>query len=415
MEVCPQNVVAKSRPVWVELYGIPLRCWNGSFFLQMGKVLGVPLLIEEATLLKKRLDRGRILVLLPYEFDCQQKITAVEQSRSFVVQIIAEASTANYGWISRHLGLTSGDHKAYSESVHVPKKWGRWSEKFESQMPLLLAQKISDKRDGNPKNKSGFQEKKRHEVGRVSHNCRNVRSQELKRDDNPYLPQYEVPEVEESYTVKIVVEKGKEALKQRKFNTRLRASRVCNTTLNLEKTRVVSSEDKDSYASSDFTERMRWQPEDCSNRVHVQTEHGPPNLGYVVGPNSHHQQSYAELGDDGGPADGGFGPSHNVSRVAESELESSLNRPDNPTSLDQIMVAHEPLQHTTTKERTSQVLAKGIKERQCQVGSREEAIQLEIDLGLPTVRREEVSQNIKGKDSHVQDKMRGSRNGGVDY
>ena len=45
--------------------GVPLKFWNEAFFRKVGRQLGETVMVEEETLLKKRFDRGRILVLIP--------------------------------------------------------------------------------------------------------------------------------------------------------------------------------------------------------------------------------------------------------------------------------------------------------------------------------------------------------------
>ncbi|KAK1563880.1 hypothetical protein Q3G72_034533 [Acer saccharum] len=137
---------------------------------------------EEDTLKKRRLDRGKLLVLFPYESICHEKIKVVEPSRSFELTIVEEASTTDYGWVRRHLGLRSGDHQPVSNSFLASKNWGRWPEKFESQAPSLLAQKIFDNPVGSPRTRFVSRE----EEVNVFRKSRNVRAQEFKMDVNPY-------------------------------------------------------------------------------------------------------------------------------------------------------------------------------------------------------------------------------------
>ncbi|KAK1591134.1 hypothetical protein Q3G72_002789 [Acer saccharum] len=54
----------QARLVWIDCVGVPLRFWNEAFFHKVGRQLGEPVMVEEETLLKKRFDRGRILVLI---------------------------------------------------------------------------------------------------------------------------------------------------------------------------------------------------------------------------------------------------------------------------------------------------------------------------------------------------------------
>ncbi|KAK1572029.1 hypothetical protein Q3G72_026490 [Acer saccharum] len=59
------SVIPKSRLVWLNCVGIPLRCWLESFFRKIGRTLGEPLVVDNETVLRSRLDRGRLLALIP--------------------------------------------------------------------------------------------------------------------------------------------------------------------------------------------------------------------------------------------------------------------------------------------------------------------------------------------------------------
>ncbi|KAK3231055.1 hypothetical protein Dsin_002936 [Dipteronia sinensis] len=49
---------------WVNIKGVPLRHWCSSFFKKLAWMLGEPLLIDTETLTIRRLDRGRVLVVM---------------------------------------------------------------------------------------------------------------------------------------------------------------------------------------------------------------------------------------------------------------------------------------------------------------------------------------------------------------
>ncbi|KAK3175727.1 hypothetical protein Dsin_032614 [Dipteronia sinensis] len=56
-----------TRISWVEFRKVPLRCWMKSFFLKMGRVFGEALMVDEITIQKRILDKGRVLVCLPLD------------------------------------------------------------------------------------------------------------------------------------------------------------------------------------------------------------------------------------------------------------------------------------------------------------------------------------------------------------
>ncbi|KAK0580968.1 hypothetical protein LWI29_008247 [Acer saccharum] len=54
--------IPKSKLVWIECNEVPLFCWNSNFFLKLGGMIGEPLLVEEDTVMKRKLDKGRVMV-----------------------------------------------------------------------------------------------------------------------------------------------------------------------------------------------------------------------------------------------------------------------------------------------------------------------------------------------------------------
>ncbi|KAK4855564.1 hypothetical protein QYF36_008544 [Acer negundo] len=73
--------------MWVEFLGVPLGCWNASFFLKIGAVFGEALMVDDVTAKRKRLDKGRVLALIPYGLQCPEKVEVVEDRNAFVVLV----------------------------------------------------------------------------------------------------------------------------------------------------------------------------------------------------------------------------------------------------------------------------------------------------------------------------------------
>ncbi|KAI9181649.1 hypothetical protein LWI28_017154 [Acer negundo] len=114
--MCPLDAVAKSRLVWLDVYGVPLRCWHASFFLRVGRMMGVPMFIEKETMKKARLDRGRLLISIPFDSKCLENIKVKEHSRSFEMSIVEVATPVDQEWVRRFLGLWNGDLHSISNS-----------------------------------------------------------------------------------------------------------------------------------------------------------------------------------------------------------------------------------------------------------------------------------------------------------
>ncbi|KAK3223404.1 hypothetical protein Dsin_010429 [Dipteronia sinensis] len=117
-------VTPQSRMSWVEFRGIPLHCWCEDFFMRLGWALGEPLLVEEDTLKRRRLDRAMVLVLMPYSVRCPEKIKVVIGNRPFSVLSMEDQAPVNFTWLSRWLGLVKDDSAdflnvgAEKEKVH---------------------------------------------------------------------------------------------------------------------------------------------------------------------------------------------------------------------------------------------------------------------------------------------------------
>lgn len=61
------------RRVWIEVYGVPLHAWCPQFFTRIGNRLGKTVEVDELTMSKEDLRKGRILVSTP----CLQKICRI--------------------------------------------------------------------------------------------------------------------------------------------------------------------------------------------------------------------------------------------------------------------------------------------------------------------------------------------------
>ncbi|KAI9200256.1 hypothetical protein LWI28_004988 [Acer negundo] len=96
----------KSRFEWINCVGVPLRCWSESFFKKIGWSIGEPLVVEEDTLSRSKLDRGRLLVLIPFSVVAPKKNRVVEENQVFEVKIYEDNNPVYHLWLENHLGLT---------------------------------------------------------------------------------------------------------------------------------------------------------------------------------------------------------------------------------------------------------------------------------------------------------------------
>ncbi|KAK1554729.1 hypothetical protein Q3G72_016476 [Acer saccharum] len=135
MEKCPQDVVAKSRLAWIDVYGVPLNCWHDAFFMRVGRSMGIPLMLEEDTMKKSRLDRGRVLISIPLDGKCMEKIKVQFRSRLFELSIVEEKAQVDRGWIRNFLGLRYGDLDSNSNSSSESERNGNPSVKVGARVP----------------------------------------------------------------------------------------------------------------------------------------------------------------------------------------------------------------------------------------------------------------------------------------
>ena len=80
----------------------------------MGHLIGEPILVDEDTLLKRRFDKGRVLVLIPYNQSClsKMKVSTVNSKNkvlvdgeSFLVRLNEDSVMVDIQWMVNVLGL----------------------------------------------------------------------------------------------------------------------------------------------------------------------------------------------------------------------------------------------------------------------------------------------------------------------
>ncbi|KAK1565721.1 hypothetical protein Q3G72_033291 [Acer saccharum] len=92
-----------------------------------GWVIGEPLLVDEDTALRKRLDKGRILVLVSQEEIVSAKVRVEVGKGSFLVRVKEESVEVDGQWIEKYLGLKKDDLEALQKSSDV----NSWREEYD--------------------------------------------------------------------------------------------------------------------------------------------------------------------------------------------------------------------------------------------------------------------------------------------
>ncbi|KAI9180574.1 hypothetical protein LWI28_006179 [Acer negundo] len=95
----------QANPVWIYIPGIPLKHWNKRFLKKVGNRLGDFLFIEKDTILKRRMDRGKLLISLNDGRRCPNRLKVVDGKKSFVLTIEKDVTSMNFDWLGELLGL----------------------------------------------------------------------------------------------------------------------------------------------------------------------------------------------------------------------------------------------------------------------------------------------------------------------
>ncbi|KAK1583841.1 hypothetical protein Q3G72_027518 [Acer saccharum] len=121
MENGSSKAVATSRIAWINFMGVLLSHWNSEFFFEIGKQVE-PLLIDDNTLFKRRLFKGRLLILIRHGNSCPKYISINDGRDSFWLLVEEERTPVELRWIENFLDLV----------LRKPKRWNRGQGQVES-------------------------------------------------------------------------------------------------------------------------------------------------------------------------------------------------------------------------------------------------------------------------------------------
>ena len=74
--------------------------------MMLGRQIGDPLWIEKEITSRTRLDRGKILILIPHDWANLCKVYVSMEEKSFLVQLEVDPMPLSYSWLVQFLGLT---------------------------------------------------------------------------------------------------------------------------------------------------------------------------------------------------------------------------------------------------------------------------------------------------------------------
>jgi hypothetical protein len=90
VKIWSPNLVAKSREVWVSLYGIPPHAWGENTFRKLANSCGVSLELEMESRNNVRLDLARVKIEAPLCGRIDFVVTLIIQGAKFVVRVVKE-------------------------------------------------------------------------------------------------------------------------------------------------------------------------------------------------------------------------------------------------------------------------------------------------------------------------------------
>ncbi|KAK3206705.1 hypothetical protein Dsin_020751 [Dipteronia sinensis] len=87
--------------------------------MRMSWAVGEPLMVEEDSLRRRRLDRGRVLILIPVGHKCLDKVKVITGNQKWSISVVEDHSQGSASWILRRLGLSHITSSVVS--IHSPK------------------------------------------------------------------------------------------------------------------------------------------------------------------------------------------------------------------------------------------------------------------------------------------------------
>ena len=79
-------------------------------------MFGDPLLIDKETLSRRRLDRTKNLISIPFGHSCLEKIRVKYRRKTFTMSVVEDRSPVDFSWVEELLGLRKLYYQANSKN-----------------------------------------------------------------------------------------------------------------------------------------------------------------------------------------------------------------------------------------------------------------------------------------------------------
>ncbi|KAK1564603.1 hypothetical protein Q3G72_006844 [Acer saccharum] len=96
---------SKGKLAWIDVFGIPMSCWEDSFFLKLGSLFGETLWIDKDSSSRKMLDKGRFLALIPLDWPRKFNIRVLVEGRSHLVGMEIDPKPIASSWLAQFLDI----------------------------------------------------------------------------------------------------------------------------------------------------------------------------------------------------------------------------------------------------------------------------------------------------------------------
>lgn len=113
-----EDDVIGRRRVWISVYGVPLHAWGRQLFRKIGNQFGKVVEIDEATLAKKDLRRGRILIDTPLLSTICRSVQFQVWNKSFDIKVLEDWGVRELeeGYSSAEVGRSPDSEQSEAES-----------------------------------------------------------------------------------------------------------------------------------------------------------------------------------------------------------------------------------------------------------------------------------------------------------
>ncbi|KAE9444633.1 hypothetical protein C3L33_23469, partial [Rhododendron williamsianum] len=111
--------IPPSRCVWISCYGVPLNAWCSSTFIEIGKIWGDVVKLDELTEKFIAFDKGRMFIITDY-LDCINEVVHIKINGVIFLVKVIEDPMAETSWEKRvctSIKIKKGNDKEVKEAV----------------------------------------------------------------------------------------------------------------------------------------------------------------------------------------------------------------------------------------------------------------------------------------------------------